>query len=469
MDSQIKEEKRQISRDTSISRDSAMSQIADAVIYGNLGMFIGAGLPMAILNRPGHTVALSWGELIKKCFKAFRIPQNRVNKIGTSYPDVTTQLCKIIASKKRISYEAAVKILKEKIAELTCLYPRANDRQKYRQFMDILEPQWIITTNYDTVIESVMTGRCFPLSVDDQLVAPRNQIPVYHLHGIRTNPDSIVITQDDYVKLFRPNQYRQQKLPLTLKESFTLFVGYNLGDFNVLTAVDWTQNVFAYPNDQHPNKMVQLLYRTDYAFEPYYVNGILIIEFNKLSSVLQEICAIAKKRKEEYAVQLKKLKRYEAKYLNPSEELVKKFVENSSSRKTILRLLKESNHFFINGFLELLSKSNDLAWSRTKPNNAFEAYNDNLKLLMDIIENLEIKNAPPALIEMLTYNLYRLSDYIGPNRGQSYSAFTTWKKRLKKLPHGVVKEMMTICHSQSYHCLTDLLKLQENTDATETP
>ncbi len=60
---------------------------------------------------------------------------------------------------------------------------------------------------------------CYPLSPDDQLVAPKGVIPVYHLHGIRTNPDSIIITQEDYIELFRPNQYRQQKLSLTLKES----------------------------------------------------------------------------------------------------------------------------------------------------------------------------------------------------------------------------------------------------------
>ncbi len=50
------------------------------------------------------------------------------------------------------------------------------------------------------------------------------------MHGIRTSPNSIIISQEDYISLFRPNQYRQQKLSLSIKESTTLIIGYGLGD-----------------------------------------------------------------------------------------------------------------------------------------------------------------------------------------------------------------------------------------------
>ena len=53
---------------------------------------------------------------------------------------------------------------------------------------------------------------------------------MFHLHGVRTNPKEIIIAQEDYITLFRPSEYRQMKLALTIKESTTLFLGYGLGE-----------------------------------------------------------------------------------------------------------------------------------------------------------------------------------------------------------------------------------------------
>lgn len=38
-------------------------------------------------------------------------------------------------------------------------------------------------------------------------------IPIYHIHGVCNIPDSIVITNEDYAYMFRPNDYRQARLP----------------------------------------------------------------------------------------------------------------------------------------------------------------------------------------------------------------------------------------------------------------
>ena len=69
--------------------------------------------------------------------------------------------------------------------------------------MDILSPTWIITTNYDLVLETLLTGKCKSLSPTNYLSAPRNIIPIYHFHGTRLDPNSIIVTQEDYIPLFR--------------------------------------------------------------------------------------------------------------------------------------------------------------------------------------------------------------------------------------------------------------------------
>lgn len=62
-------------------------------------------------------------------------------------------------------------------------------------------------------------------------------IPIYHIHGVCNIPDSIVITNEDYAYMFRPNDYRQARLPFLMKESLVIMIGYALGDLNVITAV----------------------------------------------------------------------------------------------------------------------------------------------------------------------------------------------------------------------------------------
>jgi hypothetical protein len=441
------------------TRNEALREIASAVIFGNLGLFIGAGLPMAIFNRKGSSIALSWSDLIRKCFKEFKIPFKKNSRVGSSYPDIASHLCKAISKKYKVEYSEAVKRLKEKIADFTSLYPSITERSRYRDFFDTLDPSWIITTNYDTVIESILTGKCISLSSTGQVfVAPRNQIPVFHLHGLRTNPDSIVITQDDYVKLFRPNEYRLQKLPLILKESFTILIGYGLGDFNVLTALDWSKNVLNRDVTQYPNNMVQLLRAgKNYNENPYYENGILIIEFFKLETMLTEICSEIISARDEHRLQVEALRRFEKKYLCPTRELHEKFLDNKKSRQKLLKFLDENKNIVINGYLEFLAQTNELAWERASKRNAFYRYDEYLEVLLDVTETLDIRTSPPALVEMISYNLNRLASYLGKDPGDAHAAFTTWKRRAPNLSYEIVREMKNISLMLQYEKLYALL------------
>ncbi len=149
-----------------------------------------------------------------------------------------------LLQKKCVSFNASLQELKQEIAALTSWYPTDEQREKYSKYLEAFEPSWIVTTNYDLVIETLLTGRSTALGPNDPLSAPKGVVPVFHLHGVRTNPEEIIIAQEDYITLFRPGEYRQMKLALTIKESTTLLLGYALGDVNVLTALDWSRNVF---------------------------------------------------------------------------------------------------------------------------------------------------------------------------------------------------------------------------------
>jgi hypothetical protein len=201
------------------TRTEVLTFISKSASYGNLGLFVGAGFSMAVLNDPmmAMEIALSRGELLKRATKKLNVDYDEINKVGVGYPEIASAICKTHSNAVAGKYESSLSELKREIAALTAWYPDQRQRNIFSDYLQNLSPAWIITTNYDLVIESLLTGRSMPLGPNDSLSSPKGLVPVFHLHGRRTNPDEIIIAQEDYVTLFRPTEYRQIKLALTIK------------------------------------------------------------------------------------------------------------------------------------------------------------------------------------------------------------------------------------------------------------
>ena len=282
------------------SREEAIKFLSESSMFGNLGLFIGAGFSKAVMNSGLDQIALSWDQLLEKASGKLEVDYAEIWKEGVGYPDVASSICIKHSEDKGGTYKDALSKLKREIAMLTGWYPDKENREKFSNYLESLAPSWVITTNYDLIIESLMTGQCVPLGPDESLSAPQGQVPVYHLHGIRTNPEGIIISQEDYVSLFRPNEYRQIKLALTIKESTTLLLGYGLGDVNVLTAIDWSRNVFFSKQENYPHDVIQILRTSNPKEEPYRDrNGILILETSDLTKFFDEFEAVHRELLEE--------------------------------------------------------------------------------------------------------------------------------------------------------------------------
>jgi len=411
------------------------------------------------MDNGWENIALSWGELLEKASIKFKINFNsEISSFGLSYPELATKLCKKIAEKENIKYETAVSKLKEKLAELTSWYPDKAKRDEYYKLFDILDPAWIITTNYDLILETILTGRSISLGPDNQLIAPKGFIPVYHLHGIRTNPSSIIITQEDYISLFRPNEYRHIKLPLTIKESTTLILGYGLGDINVLTALDWSKNVFEKLKANHPDLLVQVLRKEEPNLIPYLDNNnIIIIEIDEISSFLAELKDVIVEKLKEEKEKANSLKDIEEFYKNPDINDIEKFIDNKEYRLETIELLTDFKDYLITGFLEYFSQVIGKLWERARPDGAFYAYGQQLEVYLDIIINSNINNMPPALIEMVAYNLNSVGSYVGLRYGESRAAYNLWERLKGDIPKESVKELRNIAYSHSFYNLKKLL------------
>ncbi|MFU0825453.1 SIR2 family NAD-dependent protein deacylase [Clostridium sp.] len=448
--------------DTELSREIVFEKLFNSYNYGNLGMFIGAGFSKAAIGDRTQR-ALNWFELIKNVSEKLELdfPEDK-QLIGVSLPELSTMLCKQLQERDGISYYDAKLIFKTKICETSNWLPSEERIKVFREIFDIIEPNWIITTNYDLVLEDILTGQCKSLSPFNYLSAPKGIIPIYHIHGTRLDKDSIIITQDDYIPLFRPNEYRQSKLAMTIRESTTLVLGYGLGDINVLSALDWSKNIYTEKNE-YPYEIVQAFWTSSPKENPYRdENGNIIIEISDLQSFLEELVDYLLDKKEEYEIKLQELNNLIGRLDGGDEELIEKFIEEKEFRINLLDLLSEFEYNMIYSYIEFFTRCINKVWIQTSIDGAFHAYDKYLNIILDIIINYDYKKMPPRLFQITSQALNRVLAYVGKDTttyyyGDSWDATRTWHRRKNDIP----KEMIRQLYNYSKEYL--LLNLEEFT------
>lgn len=441
------------------TREEVLGFISEAARYGNLGLFIGAGFSKAVLNEPGREIALSWGDLLRRVAEQMAVDYSALPKEGLDYPAVASCICKAFSARFDNDYPAALKRLKREIAKLTAWYPSAEARVQFGTYLSRASPSWIITTNYDLVIESVLTGLAESIGPNDPLSSPKGIIPVFHLHGSRALPDELIASQEDYVSLFRPSEYRQVKLALTIKESTTLLLGYGLGDVNVLTALDWSRNVFKHDQMDYPQDVIQLLRVSEPSKSPYRDrNGILILETNEISQFFDEFL----QRHEVLVAQDQKNRAELAAFAewirNPDDSIVDRFIDDLDFRTALLDLLSRNSRHLLPSFVSFLERCIEETWIRAKPSGAFHGYNQNLNIIMDILTEFPFEQFPPALFQIAATALERVGYYVGTGLGQSWQADQTWSQRYSELSDPIISDLWAYAEQHSCVWLPKLLK-----------
>ena len=433
--------------------DKVLAYLAIASIQGRLGLFIGTGFSKAVLN---NTKALSWGELLKKASEELNIDHESIFKEGMSYPEFATELCTRYSNKAGKDYDASKYDLKDKIAELTSYYPTTDNRRIYGLALSDTSPAWIITTNYDVIIEYLLTGKCRGLNPHNITTISRDIIPVFHLHGTRTDPQSIIITQEDYVGLFRPTEYRQMKLIQLLKEYTTLFIGYGLGDINVRTAVDWSKNVYVSDYPQSSNNLFQIVRGKNKSIIQDN-SGIIIIKIAKLDEFFNDFTEVLKETKQKHDKQMNKVRKLANNLLNADDDEIESFINDGSYRLNMLSTLQEFESELISNFITFLALCLDKLWTKAKIPGNFKGYNSFLIILLDIIDSIKYQNMPPILFELLARSLEKVSFYIGNTMGNSFDAYNTWEERKGKIPKEMIKQLQIFTKNDDFSNLRKLL------------
>ncbi|GAB6107799.1 SIR2 family NAD-dependent protein deacylase [Fusibacter bizertensis] len=423
--------------------EDVFEKIAMSSNYGNLGLFVGAGFSKAVLSGSREFSAYNWIELLTKANKEIKVNLDDILREHLSLPEIASSMCRAYALQNGLTYEQSVLKLKEIIAGLMNYKPGREAQKKYRDLFETLEIQWIITTNYDTLLESVFAGKSLSLSSDELIIKMKNLIPIYHLHGIRHNPSSIVITQQDYIELFRPTEYRQIKLPIILKESTTIFIGYGLGDINVQSAIDWTQKVFSQKNTSFcPNEVIQLLRVSESAQKPYRdENGVIIVEINEIDEFFQQLNAYLENFKNQLAE--KELLLQEIKDELNNLDLIGEIIDDEAYAKSFFDRFYWQEPSLINEMLSFLESLFDDLHQSQRVNGAFVQYKKELQIILMLFESMGTEGISAVYYQFMAQELIYLSQYVGPEYGQSFSAYNFWNEHKNSIDKTIWNELQS--------------------------
>jgi hypothetical protein len=127
-------------------------------------------------------------------------------------------------------------------------------------------------------------------------------------------------------------------------------------------------------------------------------------------------------------------------------------------RLGMLQALSKYPIHLISSFVSFLNRCIDETWVRTEPNGAFQGYNQNLIIILDILTAFPINHFPPALFQTAAYSLQRVSYYIGDGDGKSWAAKKTWDERKNALAKEVVAERKSIADQHGYGNLKLLIE-----------
>lgn len=92
----------------------------------------------------------------------------------------------------------------------------------------------IITTNYDELLENIFKDFSVLVGQDNLLMANSlNIFEIFKIHGCCSKPDSIILTEKDYIDFQKKLKYLSAKLLTIFVEHPIIFIGYGLGDVNI--------------------------------------------------------------------------------------------------------------------------------------------------------------------------------------------------------------------------------------------
>lgn len=239
-------------------KESYLEEMALALLNQDVTFFVGTGFSRFLTNNN----VPSWIELLYKTVEKVNDKHKNIKDLGDTVfiqeeneiqivNDLDTIMVALLLENAFKSVELDIReVISEVIVEHTLDVTINSDNLKTTKlFFENYYPKVtlthqnndgrkninIIITNYDDIIEKHIfenQANIFSNAVHKKLNYI-NHPNVYHIHGEIYNPETIIITLDDYYKFQSVENYLTRKMYSLIEEGTTVILGYSLGDFNI--------------------------------------------------------------------------------------------------------------------------------------------------------------------------------------------------------------------------------------------
>lgn len=235
-----------------------IKHIVDANDNNRLAVFVGTGLSMTANTKINKIP--SWGELIEELKTDLNSTDNDFLRIAQLF---------------YLEF-GAVKYF-EKIKSY---FPDSIEPSSVHKILFKIAPEYIITTNWDTLLEKANNGMYELVRSDSELVQSSLRKKIIKIHG-DFSKNNIVFKEDDYLNY----QYNFPLIENYIKSILTthtvLFIGYSYNDVNLKHIINWLKKhsdmlppkyLFFY-DEKQKNITVQRQYLSNH--------GITLLEIDK--------------------------------------------------------------------------------------------------------------------------------------------------------------------------------------------
>ncbi|WP_158596008.1 SIR2 family protein [Lactobacillus sp. ESL0259] len=187
-------------------------------------------------TNPTDNYYSAFHDLSKKTEDSFYIYTSLASKIESRYDDAFYDgKIKLPDLTLERAHKQGISPFRTRIADIfSKLQPKDEVNEINLLKKMLVKARFIVTTNYDEFLENELNGNVNIKVGNKGLFSTGAEFgELYKIHGSISDPNSIVITEDDYKKLKRTSAIINAKILSRLTVSPILFLGYSLTDKNV--------------------------------------------------------------------------------------------------------------------------------------------------------------------------------------------------------------------------------------------
>lgn len=205
-------------------------------------LFIGSGMSRRYLGLEDWDGLLSRFCITGRPYEYFKSSANQVvpkaaNLICDAYHEYWWNNDDFLEERKLSSGLIRNKTTPLRLAISSYIKQKIQINSEFQEEIELLKKcdvDGIITTNWDCFLETLFPDYKVYVGQNELLFSnPLNVCEIYKIHGCCTDPESLILTDEDYANFNTRNAYLASKLITIFVEHPIIFMGYSLSDPNI--------------------------------------------------------------------------------------------------------------------------------------------------------------------------------------------------------------------------------------------